>query len=107
MRFDECNARQKTAWMNIQHAAEWYIGELENTLSDCSPDSEEYKDAQATLNDHQGLVDEIYHMAITNIYTGSTVKYGSSYSHLISDIKFCGKDWLLERVEKRLQRLGY
>ena len=71
MKYADMNARQKKAFRNILYAARFTIGGLENTLLDNPEDSEEYKRAKATLDDHEGLVSEIYYEA-----TGKNDMYG-------------------------------
>lgn len=107
MKYADCNERQKKAYRNIAYAADWIIGGLENTLLDYDEDREEYKLAKATLADHSGLVAEIYSAATTDIYTGGGVFFGAAAESCLKDIRFCGKEWLMERCEKRVTKLGY
>lgn len=107
MKTSDMNARQRKAFFNILHAANWHIGGLENTISDEGEDSEEGKSATAQLADHDELVKTIYDMALTDIYEEGGVMWGAECESYIKDIRFCGKEWLLERVEKRLKKMGY
>ena len=107
MKVSEMNARQKKAFYNIYHCANYYIGGLENTFEDCRQEEEEYKNALATLNDHEGLVNDIYSMATSEIYDAGFCQFGKAAESYLKDIRFCGKDWLLERVEKRVSKMGY
>ena len=107
MKLSECNARQKNAYLNIYHAANWLLGGLENVLQDYTPDSEEYKSAKATLEDHEGLVNQLYDMAITDIYDEGSMAFGAGVKSYLRDVRFCGKEWLLERCEKRITKAGY
>ena len=107
MRLAECNVRQKKAYMNIYHAANWIIGGLVNTMEDNEKDSEEYKSAEAQLNDHDGLAEMLYNAATTEIYTDGSVMWGGSAERYLKDIRFCGKEWLMERVHARLRKNGY
>ena len=107
MKYSECNAKQRKAFANILHAANWIIGGLENTMSDNLPDSEEYIQANERLHDHEGLVNEIYDAAITEIYGDGSMMFGKAAQSYLKDIRFCGKDWLTERVEARVKKLGY
>ena len=107
MKYSECNARQKKAFRNIKFACDWLIGGLENTMLDNLEDSAEYKSAQAKLNDHEALVDELYDMAITDIYDDGCMSFGSAAEKYLKDIRFCGKTWLMERCEARVKKAGY
>ena len=104
-RFKELDSRQKKAWLNIRGAINEYVGGLENTLSDNSADSEEYKEAYAILHDHKALVDTIYYMALHEIHNYN-VFYRSEEEYL-KDIRFCGKKWLLGLIEGFLKLEGY
>lgn len=107
MKLSDCNARQKKAFRNIYHACNWLIGGLENTLLDNDVDSEEYKSAKATLADHEMLVNELYDMATTDVYDDGSCCFGASAASYLKDIRFCGKEWLMERCEARIKKAGY
>lgn len=107
MKYNEMNERQKKAFRNIKYAAQQFIGGLENTMMDYEEDSEEYQEADNLLNDHDALVNEIYEMAITNIYDEGSEYFGPQAGSMLKDIRFCGKDWLMERVDKRVTKEGY
>lgn len=104
MKIKDMNARQKRAYYNIYHASNWLLGGLENALSDYPKDSDDYKEAEEMLNNHSRLVETLYTMAIANCYAEGNCWFDASW---IKDIKFCGKDWLMERCEKRITREGY
>lgn len=107
MKYSECDKRQKKAFRNIKFAADWIIGGLENVLFDYEEDSEEYKSAKARLSDHEALVNEIYDASITDIYSEGSVSFGGYAERTLRDIRFCGKDWLMEIVEARVKKCGY
>ena len=107
MKYEDMNARQKKAFRNILYAARFTIGGLENTLADNAEDSEEYQNAKAALADHEGLVSEIYYEATHSIYGDGFVQFNQEASSFMKDIRFCGKDWLMERVERRVRKMGY
>lgn len=107
MKISEMNARQKKAFYNVYWAANDLIGGLENTLLDYPEDSEDYKSAYALLNDHDRLVKTLYEMATTAFYGEGFCGFGQPYQRFIREINFCGKEWLMERCEKRVRKEGY
>ncbi len=107
MKYSEMDARQKKAFINIKNAANWIIGGLENEMLDNRPDTEEYKAAKNTLSDHDGLVEEIYIEAINTVYMEDGCFFGKGAERILKDIRFCGKEWLMERCDKRVKKLGY
>lgn len=107
MKFSECNARQKKAWKNVVHAISWIVGGWENTLMDNPEDSKEYKSAKAMLSDHDKLAEYIYNEVITRVYDEDGVMFGESEERYLKDIRFCGKAWIMERIERRLRKQGY
>lgn len=107
MKVSEMNERQKKAFYNIKYAAYDLLGGLENTLLDYSEDSEEYKSAKALLGNHDALVKELYRRATSEIYEDGACWFGKSAEMEIRDINFCGKEWLIERCEKRISKEGY
>lgn len=107
MKVADMNERQKKAFYNIKHAANDLLGGLENTMLDYSEDSEEYKSAERLLNDHDALVKELYGMATSAVYDEGFCGFSKAYQMIIRDINFCGKEWLMERCEKRITKEGY
>lgn len=107
MKVADMNVRQKKAFYNIKWAANDLLGGLENTLLDYSKDDEEYKSAEALLHDHDRLVKNLYEMATTAIYDEGFCGFGRQHQMAIRDINFCGKEWLMERCEKRITKEGY
>ncbi len=107
MKYADCNARQKKAFRNILHASNWLLGGLENTMLDNPEGSPEYESAKAQLADHDGLVDELYSMATTEVYDEGSCCFSQSAAAYMKDIRFCGKDWLMARCEARIKKAGY
>lgn len=107
MKYADCNARQKKAFRNILHASNWLLGGLENAMLDNPEDSEEYQSAKAQLADHNGLVTELYRMATTEVYDEGSCCFSNAAASYLKDIRFCGKDWLMERCEARIKKAGY
>lgn len=104
MKYSEMNERQKKAYRNAIGAINFYIGGWENTLLDESEGSDDWKKAYDVLHDHDGLKEAIYHLATTALYIN-----GCQFNdeRLVKDIRLCGKEWLMERIEKRLVKEGY
>lgn len=107
MKVSEMNQRQKKAFYNIKYAADDLLGGLENTLLDYSEDSDEYKSAYLLLHNHDLLVEVLYHNATTCVYGPGYCGFGPEHERFIRDIRFCGKEWLTERCEKRIKKEGY
>jgi len=108
MKIADMNARQKKAYKNVYHAARDYIGGLENGVSDnATSDPKTAQDYQAALDNRDGLIETIYNMAITDIYEDGACTFGERAKAQIRDIRFCGKDWIMERVERQVTKLGY
>ena len=107
MKYADCNARQKKAFRNILHACNWLLGGLENTLLDNPEDSEEYQSAKAQLADHDGLVNELYSMATTEVYGEGSCCFNQAAASYLKDIRLCTKAWLMERCEARIKKAGY
>lgn len=107
MKVSEMNARQKKAFYNIKYAAHDLLGGLENIMLDYPESSEEYKRAKALLNNHNALVAELYYNATSAVYDDGAVWFGEYAKKFIRDINFCGKEWLMERCDRRITKEGY
>ena len=108
MKVSEMNARQKKAFYNIKHAANDMLGGLENTMLDNPAGSREHESAKATLADHDRLVKELYMAATTAIYGEGFCCFNPiTVEKELRDINFCGKEWLMERCERRICKEGY
>lgn len=98
------NGLVRYATRNIHHAANEYIGGLENTLYDYNETDEEYISAKARLADHNSLVDTIYSMAVASEFDAG---YSGPASNNVKAIKFLGTDYLLCLVEEEVKKQGY
>lgn len=108
MKTSEMSITQKKAFLNIKWAACDLLGGLENTMEDNPKDSEEYQNAKAMLADHEGLVEQLYSMATTAIYDEGYCCFNpATCKRELREINFCGKEWLMERCEKRITKEGY
>lgn len=96
------NGWEKIAKTNIKNCYNWIVGGLENTLQDCEEDSEEYINAQNTLNDTDRLLDEIYHEAITTKYST-----GMAGGKAPTEMRFAGRDFCRNYIIKLLKKDGY
>ena len=94
--FIEMNAHEKEVERLISNAVSELIGGWENAMNDSVEGSEEYESAKAMLN-HDTLFDCIY----------EEVMYYSSNKRHASHIRFAGKAFIEERIERRLKKEGY
>ena len=93
------NERQQRVFRAVLGAENWIVGGLEIEIENHDAESEEYKDAEKALADHDGLAVQIYDMVINGDAGTEAVT--------ITDVRFCGKAWIQERIEKRLAKMGY
>lgn len=107
IKYSELNARQKKAFKNIKWAANDLLGGLENTLLDNSKDSEEYISADNLLKDHNKLVKELYDSSISCYYDVGVCCFNSWAEAYLRDIRFCGKEFLMQLCEERITKEGY
>lgn len=107
MKYFECDARQKKAYRNIKFAAEDLCGCLENTLYDYPEESDTYKYAKETLENHDELCRQLYQNAISAVYEEGCCWFSSSAEAYLRDVRFCGKEWLMARCDARLKKMGY
>lgn len=107
MKLSDMDARQQKAFRNIKYAADDLLGGLENTLLDYDEQDQEYIDAEKLLSNHAELVNQLYKMATTGLYGPGFCGFGKEAQMIIRDINFCGKEWLIERCEKRITKEGY
>lgn len=107
MKISEMNVRQKKAYKNVYHASRHIIGGLENTMQDNEEDSSDYIGAEHDLNNHNQLVETIYNEAISAVYDEGGASFNSEAKSHLKDIRFCGREWILERIEIQVKKLGY
>ena len=97
MKISEMNAHQLAAFKLMVSEFNDLIGGLENTLLDNAEDSDNYKEAFEALHGHEYLKNIIYQETVSEAHARVYAVH----------IGFAGKDWLLERIEKRLVKEGY
>lgn len=108
MKYSEMTLTQQKAFKNIKWAANSLLGELENTMLDYPEDSKEHKDAEAYLQNHNALVNDLYHNATTEIYGKGYCCFNLNIcKRELRDINFCGKEWLMQMCKKRITKEGY
>ncbi len=96
-RFEEMSAKERKAYNNIKNAAADYIYSLENGCFDSGEGSEEYNDYYKQLTNLESLIDVVYGEAISSVYTDDGAACGGAAAKAyIKDIRFCGKEFLLE-----------
>lgn len=98
-KYAECNAREKKAWKNIKNAAADYIFGLMNGCFDNDKNSISYRNYKEGLEDYNGLVEIVYNEALTNIYFEGGCYFGDGAEAFLKDIRFCGKEFLMEVTE--------
>lgn len=98
MKRSEMNAHQRTLFDIMSEVMSDLIGGSENTMMDEPEGSEDYVEAYNYL--HQGreaLVEDVY----------TTVMYEVSKRGATKAAKFAGREFLLERINNRLNKWGY
>lgn len=96
MKFSEMSYRQKLATKFALESCGWVVGGYENAMMDYSEDTEEYQSAKAALANHDELVREIYDHLMSYTEAG-----------YLKHLRFVGKAFILERIERRLKKWGY
>jgi hypothetical protein len=77
-------------------------------MMDYPESSEEYQSAKRDLANRNSLIKQLYYMATTAIYgEGFYCANPLTVEMELREINFCGKEWLLERCEKRIIKEGY
>lgn len=96
MKLSEMNKMQRIVAEMSYERCNWVIGGYENVLEDCEPTSEDYKAAENALANHEGLVQEVYESLMHKTERGWH-----------KAVRFVGKEFMLERINGRIKRLGY
>lgn len=87
------NELEKQAYKQVVNATEFIVGGYENWESD-DPDFE--------MPPFNSLVEEIYETVLT-----CTTYPGTQLDRPIKEIRFVGKDWLVEKIKESLNANGY
>lgn len=93
--FRQLNMHEKQVKRLIQESVSEWIGGYENTLEDYRPEDQEYKDALEILQ-HDYLFDRIYEDVMKE-----------SRGNYASHIRFAGRQFIVDQIEKRLEAEGY
>lgn len=96
MKLNELDQNQATAIKVIIRTYNAIVGGAENTLLDYDDTDDEYIEAKRLLSNPKELVDFIYQDLMAN--------EGYTYS---KEIRFCGTEWIKERIARRLKKEGY
>lgn len=96
MKLYQLNQNEATTIKLINRHYNWYIGGLENTISDSEENSEEYIDAKNELSNPVRMVEIIYNEILST--------EGATY---LKQIRFCGAEWIKERIARKLKEDGY
>lgn len=97
MKRSEMNAHQKQAFDFICEVMSEWIGGYENVLLDYEEDSEEYKKAKAFLAQGHEVLKELVYNGVMAMSDKGMAKH----------LRFAGKDFILERIDRRLTKWGY
>lgn len=98
MKIADMNERQYRVFVEVKELCCDVVGGFANTLMDYPKDSVEYKEADEFLHQpREQLVDVLY----------QTLVQESLNSSFNKDLKFVGKQFIIERIEKRLNKLDY
>jgi hypothetical protein len=96
--------RQKEVFTNFYYAACSLIGGNENTLYDYDEDDEEYINAKKVLEDHAGLVDDVFAWGTSGFYgcglEGPMQPYQKHYN-------FVGNDFMRRCAEAIVTAMGH
>lgn len=98
MKISEMNSHQRKMYFLMDEIMCEIIGGLENNMEDYSPDTEQYKEAEAFLTQgHAELAAYFYDEVMNRCRAGG-------YS---SHARFAGGDFLKARIEARLKKWDY
>jgi hypothetical protein len=96
MKYSEMNLHQQKAFNEMREVYSEIIGGTENILLDFPEDSTDYQDAKKWLAQPAA--------ELANIICEETFKQLRDSD---KNMKFAGKDWLKERIIRRLSKDGY
>lgn len=98
MKRSEMNAHQKLIFDLMKEVMSEYIGGYENSLLDYQEGEQEYEEAKAFLTSgRENLTKEIYKEVMKRCEAGSNATHA----------RFAGKDFLIERITRRLIKWDY
>ena len=97
MKLSEMNKHQKEAFRWISSVMSEYIGGYENTLLDYREEDEEYKEAKELLSKPRAELAEIIYSMVMEESDKGTARH----------LRFAGTEFIMERINKRLDKWGY
>lgn len=92
MKRSEMNVNQQKVFDQVYHAANWVVGGYENRESDTGE----------PMPSRENLFTEIYYQVLN-----CTSFEGGLSAHPIKEIRFVGTEFIKERIENRLTKIGY
>lgn len=87
------DSNRRMAFIQVIKASNWVIGGYENAVMDGEMEQ---------MPDREFLKEEIYDTVMT-----CTTGDGWQSFRPIKEIRFAGTEWIMERIENRLTKLGY
>ena len=97
MKLSEMNAHQRLAFRFICEVMSELIAGNELIMEDYPDDSDEYKEASEYLNKpREVLADDVYEEVMSR-----------SDKDMTRHLRFAGKEFIMERINKRLEKWGY
>lgn len=100
MKYNEMDVRQKRAYKNIKNCAVDLVWGCVNTCIDNPKGSKEFEDAKSFIGDLKKLEEVVYRDSLESVYESGSVSFGEGAKKILNDIKFCGKEFLMEQVHK-------
>lgn len=98
------NEHQVEVFTNAYWAACSYVGGLENTMSDNEEDSDWYQNAEKALNNGPQIREVVYSDCM-NGYYGAGIE--GPANGIQKHMRFAGKAWTQQVIDKIVTRMGY
>lgn len=98
VKMNNYTAKQQKAVKNIENAAIDYIYGLQNGCLDSEKGSQMYNDYYNQLTDLETIIKVVYVEAMSCLYGDGFVSGCEVAKRYIKDIRFCGKEFLMQKV---------
>jgi len=105
MKISELNEHQKVAYQLMDEVTSEYIGGYENQLSDTEGWDDEYNIKMH--NEAKEFLEQPHEELKKFVYGCIMDKADLDRGGIDKHIRFAGKEFIMERIEKRLQKWGY